>query len=189
MSRRGFTLVELLAGLALAALLTPVAVGVVASVLRMLGGLAIRAEADDVAHLAVEAFAFDLRRAGFDPRGIAVDPLAEARPDRLTLQADLDGDGVVDAGSEETVAYACATAAQKLSRVVGTQSLPLASDVVTCTLGYLDAGAAPIPTPATGLDAAARRRVRAVTLDLAIVPASLHAPTTRRTTVALRVLP
>jgi prepilin-type N-terminal cleavage/methylation domain-containing protein len=185
--RAGFTLVELLAGLALAALSTMAGVGAVASGLRLLGGLAVRVEADDVVHLAVEALAFDVRRAGLDARAIGVEALADACPDRLTLRADLDDDGAIDAASEEVVTWTCSLAAQKLSRIVGAQSLPLANDVVACGFRYLDAAGVAIAAPAAGLDAATRQRVRAVGLDLAIVPVGLHATSARRVTIALRM--
>ncbi|MGH7896009.1 MAG: hypothetical protein ACREQL_15160 [Candidatus Binatia bacterium] len=187
--RTGSTLVELLVGVALAALLATAIVGAVASGLRMLARLGLRAEAEDIAHLAVEALAFDVRRAGVDPMGAGIEALADARPDRLTLQADLDGDGTVDPASEETTMYVCSASGRKLSRVIGGQSLPLANDVGACGLAYADRTGALLVPPAGGLDGTTRQRVRLVTLDLALAPPGLTAPTTRRASIALRVAP
>jgi Tfp pilus assembly protein PilW len=186
---RGTTLLELLVALGLGLALTLTAVAASAGALRLVARTAVRLEADDIVQLAVEAFLFDVRRAGFDPRATGVEAVAEATPARVVLQADLDGDGLVDAGSEEVTAYACDLAGRRLSRVLGAQSLPLANDVVGCALAYADDAGTTIPAPASGLDAATRRRVRLVTLDVALRPAGVLAASARRTSIALRVLP
>jgi prepilin-type N-terminal cleavage/methylation domain-containing protein len=189
MSRAGFSLVELLVALALGLILSVAAVATAATALRHVAAFALRAEADDLAYLALETFTLDVRRAGFDPRATGFDPLAVATTSRLTVQADLDGDGAVDGASEEVTTIACDVPGGRLSRVVGGQSLPLANGVVACTLAYADAGGAPLSVPAGGLDAASRRRVRSASLDVALVPPGAGAAATSRTTVALRVRP
>ncbi|HXJ36719.1 MAG TPA: hypothetical protein VMS22_22005 [Candidatus Eisenbacteria bacterium] len=186
---RGTMLVELLAGLTLGALVLAVAMTATASGVRLLSRLSLHAEVDDTAQLAVEAFLFDVRRAGDDPRAAGVAPLAEALADRLTLHADLDGDGIVDDASEEVTAYACNLAARGLSRIIGNQSLPLANDVVGCGFAYADETGAALVVPPAGLDAAARARVRLVTLDLALQPAGSSTPAMRRFATAVRVVP
>jgi Tfp pilus assembly protein PilW len=186
---RGTTLVELVVALGLALMVVLAAVSASAAVLRLVTRTAIRLEADDLVHQAIEAFVFDVRRAGWDPRAAGVEAIAEATPSRLVLQADLDGDGAVDAGSEETTAWACDLAGRRLSRILGAQSLPLASDVVACTLGYADDAGTGLSVPASGLDATARRRVRLVTLDVSLRPPGVTAPSSRSVGVALRVRP
>jgi Tfp pilus assembly protein PilW len=185
----GTTLLELLAGLAFGLGLTLGAVSATATALRLLARAALRLEADDIAHMAIEAFTFDVRRAGFDPRAAGVEPVAEATPARLVLHADLDGDGAVDTASEEVTTYACDLAGHRLSRVLGNQSLPLANDVVTCGIAYADHNGAALPAPPGGLDAAGRAHVRLVTLDLALRPPGAGATSQQRVSVALRVLP
>jgi prepilin-type N-terminal cleavage/methylation domain-containing protein len=187
--RAGFTLVELLVALALGLALSLAAVAAVATALRHAAGVALRAETDDIAELALEAFTLDVRRASFDPRAAGIEPVLEARTTRLVLQTDVDGDGTIDAASEELVTIACDLPGGRLSRIVGTQSLPLANGVVACALAYADATGAGIAVPPTGLDAPTRQRVRRAMLDLALVPPGSSAPTTARTTVALRVQP
>jgi Tfp pilus assembly protein PilW len=186
---RGTTLLELLVALGLGVALTLAAVSASAGALRLVARTAVRLEADDVVQLAVEAFLFDVRRAGFDPRAVGVEAVAVATPARVVLQADLDGDGLLDAGSEEVTAYACDLPGRRLSRILGAQSLPLANDVVGCALAYSDDAGAAIPAPASGLDAVTRGRVRLVTLDVALRPAGVVAASARRTSVALRVRP
>jgi hypothetical protein len=186
MSRRGSALLDVLVGTALGVVLLSALTAAVASGSRLMTTTGARGEADDTVHLAVEAFTFDARRAGFDPAGAGIPPLAEGLLERLTFHADLDGNGAVDAASEETTAYICAPAAHRLSRVIGRQSLPLADGVTQCAFRYLDASGTPIPLPPAGLDAAARARVRAVGLDLTLRGARIRAPSERHVLVALR---
>jgi hypothetical protein len=166
-----------------------VGVAAVAAALRMLTDLALRVQVDDIAAQAVEAFTFDVRRAGFDPRGIGVEAVADATPTRLELHADLDGDGVVDAASEEVTAWACDLAGGRLSRILGSQSLPLANDVIACGFGYVDASGAVLATPPSGLDAATRARVRRLTLALGVRPPALGSATAVRGGAALWTSP
>jgi len=183
----GFTIVELLVGTALSLVLLTALTGAVGAGGRVLTALGRRGELEDTADLALEALAFDVRRAGYDPRAAGVQPLADARPTALALQTDLDGDGAVDAASEETTQYVCTTATRRLSRVLGRQSLPLADGVTGCGFRYLDAAGAPILAPPAGLTAADRARVRAVALDLVL--AAGGATTARTAVVALRSAP
>jgi prepilin-type N-terminal cleavage/methylation domain-containing protein len=189
MSRAGFSLPELLVALALGLVLSIAAVAMAATALRHVAGFALRAEADDLAYLALETFTLDVRRAGYDPRAAGVEPLAAASATRLTIQADLDGDGTIDAASEEVTTIACDVPGGRLSRIVGSQSLPLANGVVACTLAYADDGGTAIAVPPAGLDATARRRARRASLDLALVPPGAAAAARSSATVALRVRP
>jgi hypothetical protein len=186
MSERGATLVDVLVGTTLGlALLSALTAGI-GSGGRLLATASARGEADDTVHLAVEALTFDVRRAGYDPTGAGIAPLAEARTDRIVLAADLDADGAVDAGSQEVTSYVCALGTRRLSRILGTQSLPLADGVTRCAFAYLDADGTLLAVPAGGLDAGARARVRAIRLDLTLHGARMRAASERSVLVALR---
>jgi hypothetical protein len=183
---RGCGLVDLVVGTFLGFfVVTMLAVGL-GSGGRLLANAGQRGEAEDTAQLAVEAFAFDARRAGFDPAAVGVERMIQAQGDRVTFTADLDGDGLVDATSEEKVAYLCNLSLHRLSRIVGSQSLPLADDVIACTLRYLDASGATIPVPAGGLTTADRGRAAAVVLDVSLKPATLTRAVARTVQIALR---
>lgn len=187
--QRGFSLLELLVGgalgLAALALLTAgTAVGA-----RFLTGVTARGELEDVADLAAEAFRFDIRRAGFSVPAVIADPMPLARADRVTVLADLDGNGAIDATSEETVSIACQVASARVARIVGAQTLPLTSDVTACTLRYFDETGAELAVPAAGLSAAARSRVRAVALEFDVRPTPGVRRTHRSVLVARRGLP
>lgn len=184
---RGSGLVELLAGTALALIVLTALTGAVATGARVLTVAAGRGELEDIAHIAVECLTFDVRRAGYDPAGGGVVAVTEAFGDRVTLTADLDGDGTVAPDSEETVAYVCA--GSRLSRIVGRQSMPVADGVSVCRLRYLDASGAPLTVPPTGLAATDRTRIRAIALDLTVSAPGLAMPTSRTTLVSLRTPP
>jgi Tfp pilus assembly protein PilW len=187
--RRGSTLVELLVASALALLVLGLLTSAIGHGGRLLASMGARGQAEDIVQGAIEALVFDVRRAGYDPAGAGIDPLSEARVDRITLQSDLDGNGAVDASSEEVTAYACALAAGRLSRIIGRQSLPLADGITICTFSYFDATGSTIAVPAAGLDPAGRSRVRTIGLDLALTAARGLAPAGRSVTVALRSRP
>lgn len=186
---RGFGVAELLVGATIGLLVLGALTAALGAGGRLLLGTGLRLEADDVAVSAAEALAFDVRRAGWDPAAAGVEPLPGAAADGLTVEADLDGDGSIDATSEERVRWACLGGPPRLSRIVGVQSMPVANAVVACAFAYLDADGAPVPDPGGGLDAAARAAVRAVVLDVAVQPPGLTAAVARRTTVALRSVP
>ena len=186
---RATGLVDLLVGTALAAVSLAALAAAVASGGRLLLAAGARGEAEDTVQLGVEALTFDARRAGYDPTASGVVPVAEARQDRVTFSADLDGTGTVDAGSEEVTTHLCSVATGRLSRIIGRQSMPLAEGVTFCGFNYLDGAGLPIAVPASGLDAVARARVRAVALDLELQPPGLRGRTSRTIVVALRRSP
>jgi len=182
---RGTTLVELLVGMAVGLLVLGACVAGVSSAARLVAAVGARAEAEDTAQLAVEAFRFDVRRAGYDPTAIGIGGLATAQSDQLTLHADLDADGVLDGTSEEVTRWVCGANPPRLSRVIGAQSLPIAAPVARCGLRYLDGAGTELVPGATGLDAGERSRVRRVRLDLAVALEGIVDAAARTMDVAL----
>ena len=186
----GWSAVELLAAMAGTLLLLGTVYGLLATGGRLLLRAAVRLEADDVVATALEAFAFDIRRTGWDPAAAGIEGLAVAAADTLTLEADLDGNGVIDPESEERVRWSCLQNPPRLARIVGTQSMPLANSVLACGFSFFDAhGRALTVAPAEALDALARRAVQAIRIDLAVRPPGLDMPTVRHAIVARRSVP
>jgi Tfp pilus assembly protein PilW len=179
------TLIELVVGMGIALLALGACVGALAASARVVAAIGGRAEVEDTAQLAAEAFRFDARRAGFDPTASGFEALAAALPDQLTLQADLDADGVLDTASEEVTRWLCAAAPPRLSRIIGAQSLPVAAPVSRCELRYLDAAGGELPAGG-GLDASSRARVRRIVLEFAVDPAAGGAAASLTVEVALR---
>lgn len=183
----GWSAVELLAAMAGTLLLLGAVCGLLATGGRLLLRAAVRLEADDVVVTALEAFAFDVRRAGWDPTAASIEGLAVAAADTLTLEADLDGNGVIDPESEERVRWSCLQNPPRLARIVGTQSMPLANSVLACGFGFFDSqGRRLTVPPGQDLDALARRAVRAIRIDLAVRPPGLDMASVRHTIVARR---
>ena len=184
--RRGMVLAELLVGTALGLAVLAGLTAAVGIAGRMLVVAGIRAESEDTAQLAMEALLLDVRRAGYDPTAGGVAALVDARDDGLALAADLDGDGSVAPDSDESIAWRCALATRRLSRVVGRQSLPLADGVVGCAFLYLDGDALPLATPVAPADLP---RIRAVELALRLLPRGVSHPSSRTLRAALRATP
>jgi hypothetical protein len=187
MSRlRGSSPIEALLAATAGLLMLSALTGALAGGARALVRGGARAEVSDTIGLAVEAFLFDIRRAGHDPAGIGVTPVTLARTDRVTLEADLDGDGVIDGASAERVSWVCGTDTRRLSRILGAQSMPVAGGVIGCGLSYLDGEAEPLAAPPTGLDATDRSRIALVVLDLRLLPRGGGPPVERSVAIALR---
>jgi type IV pilus assembly protein PilW len=146
--------------------------------------------ANETVRIVLDVMSRDLRQAGFDPSGVALEALAAANATALTLQRDDDGDGTIDGDSEEVVAYVFRPAQGTLSRVVGRQSMPLADGLAAdgFRLAYFDSAGTEITSP-SGLDAAARAAVRRVRITLLLRDASRTALAGGSTEVALRNRP
>jgi hypothetical protein len=183
---RGAGLLDLLVGLVLAGLALAVLVGAAGTGGRLLVNAGRRAEVEDTAQLAVESFAFDVRRAGFDPAAADVPALELVEPGRVRLTADLDGDGAIDSSSEETVTWVCTAATRRLSRIVGAQSMPVADGADGCGFRYFDADGAALAVPPAGLAPGDLAGVRSLALDLVLSTSGLDAPAVRTVRVALR---
>jgi len=186
---RGFGVVELLVGTMLALVVLGALVGAVGTGARVLAAAGARGEAEDALEIALEAFAFDVRRAGYDPAAAGVAPLVDGAPDRVTFAADLDGDGTLDGTSEEATGWACGGTPLRLSRIVGHQSLPLVEGLTRCGFTYVDADGRALAAPAGGLVPTDRTRVRAVGIALTALPTGLRGPSARSGAVAFRTPP
>lgn len=163
MNPNGMTLVELLIGMVLglvgaAAMTGLVRVGVAAWE---------RAGAESERALeiaaAIDQWTRDVRIAGYDPTDADIGGLTLTADDRLELMADLDGNGVIDASSEERIGYRVATASRSLQRVVGAQTLPILTDVGAFALAYLDANGTTLDPDDPATAAATRLVTVAVT--------------------------
>jgi Tfp pilus assembly protein PilW len=181
---RGCGVAELLLGMTLALVVLAGLLGALAVGSAALTSAGRRTEASDTLQLATEALLIDVRRAGFDPRRVGVEPLSEASSESLTLAADLDGDGTIDTASSEQIRYRCMATGGRLSRLVGGQSMPLAAGLSACRIDYTDDAGTPLAATG-GLDAAERAQVRRITLTVGMTHAGGTVPTSRRLSVAV----
>ncbi len=149
---------------------TAALVGGVATLARAYRRIEERALAQQTARLVLELMSRDLRRAGFDPTGAGLEPILAAGDHVLRIQADDDGSGAVDDRSEELVAYAFQPRDGTLSRVVGRQSMPIASGLPAdgCRLAFLDAAGGALVDEGAGLDGDERAAIRRVRLRVIV---------------------
>jgi prepilin-type N-terminal cleavage/methylation domain-containing protein len=132
---RGFTLMELLVALGIAAV---VGAGVASFVRAQ--SLAFRVQMaqtdmNDETRAVVELMAREIRLAGYNPHCILapapVTAIVSAEPQTLRIQLDLNENGVLDAGAadSEDVTYQWNAATQTVQRIVGGAATDLATDV------------------------------------------------------------
>lgn len=145
-----------------------------------------RAETYDTADVVAQSFTFDLRGADWDPSGTAGAGLRHAAATELEVHADRDGDGVIDAASAERLRWRWSAVTSTLSRVVGNQSMPLATGATAVHFDYRDTAGATIAPSPSGLAPGELDRVRAVTLSFTLGAPGGGAAVRRSTTVTLR---
>ena len=168
--RAGFSLVELLVGLAFVGLFGVVVHQFCAALLRGVRGLEVASEAQEAARIGVQLIVADAREAGFSPSGPLPDGIRRAGPTVLAIARDLDGDGDVE-DANERVSYQYAFDRHALLRAQGdAPPQPLLGDLAEdgLTFTYLAADGALLPTSDGELDAAQRARIRRVAVRLAI---------------------
>lgn len=166
--RRGVTIVETLVAIAVGGLVLTGLVRIMTTHVRLQHRLEAQAVANQTLRLVLEVFGRDLRRAGFDPRRTGLQPLTLASSTALALQADDDGDGLIDLRSDEIVAYAFDPATRVLRRTVGRQTMPLADLAANgFALVYFDGAGAPLATTSP-LDHVTRARVERVRVTAAV---------------------
>jgi type II secretory pathway component PulJ len=154
----GVSLAELLVSLAILGLVLACVFGALDGALRAYGWGARRVEAQQSARLALERMASELREAGYDPAGVGVDPIIVAAPALVTVQRDLDGDGVIDAGRER-VTFLLRPGETTLRRDAGGGAQPIIDGVQRFRLTYLDRAGRPASLPS---------EVASVRIDLAV---------------------
>ena len=140
----GFVLAELLVALAIVGLVLVMLTGLLQHGQQTyLAGTA-RLEAQQHARVALERLGRELREAGIDPRGTGFLPLVNPTSTGLTIQSDLNGDGVI-AGNPETIIYSLR--GRTLRRNAGGGAQTLIDGVESLTFTYLDAGGNPTQAP------------------------------------------
>lgn len=135
-------LADLLAALAVFALVAGAAFTLLDEGQRAWAVGAARAEAQQSARVALARLAGEIRAAGRG--GQSFDAVALAAPDAIVLQQELDGDGVIAANGERVTWRLVGTV---LRRDAGGGLQPIINGVRSLTLMYFDAGGAPTTTP------------------------------------------
>lgn len=151
------TLAELLVAAAAAGVVLAGAVSVLDTGQRVHAVGAARVESQQAARVALDRLARDVRAAGRGPRA-DFDAVALAEPQRVTLQQDIDGDGVIAAPGERVTWH---LTGDVLRRDAGAGAQPVVEGVRELSLGYLDRA---------GVAVAAPGAVRSVAVVLVVGP-------------------
>ena len=137
------TLAELLAAIAVLALLMTGMLGILEHGHRAYATSAARVEAQQNTRAALARLAAELRRAGAGSAGF--DAISIAEPQRIMLHHDADGDGLI-AGNGETIVWRLV--GTTLRRAAGGGAQPVVDGVEQFVLTYFDAADAPTTSPA-----------------------------------------
>jgi prepilin-type N-terminal cleavage/methylation domain-containing protein len=187
----GFSLPELLVAMLIAALTMTALLNFTVVQSRAFARVDARLAASQDMRLVLDVISRDVRQAGFDARGLAVEPVVAASAARLILQRDENEDGMLDASGGERISYRFRPGVGTLSRMVGRQSMPLASHLPPdgFRLSYVDARGAPLRPDGVDLTPAERAAVRRIDVTLMARAADGAPLTAIATGVALRNLP
>lgn len=166
----GFSLIELLIGMAFLALFAAMVQSTCSALLRGVRVLEVASEAQESARLGVQLIVADARDAGFAPGGTLPDGIRRAGRGVLAIARDLNGDGDVD-DPQERVAYTYAPDRHALLRAQGDappQPLLDGLDEAGLVLTYLDRNGVLLDAGSGELAADQRARIRRVTVRLGV---------------------
>jgi type II secretory pathway component PulJ len=142
----GVSLVELLISLAVLGVVLACVFGSLQGALKAYGWGAGRVEAQQSVRVALERMTAELREAGYDPKGAGIQPVIAAAADLVTLQRDLNGNGVVDP-TRERVTFLLRPGESTLRRDAGGGAQPIIDGVRRFRLSYFDRRGLPVPDP------------------------------------------
>ncbi|MCR4321215.1 MAG: prepilin-type N-terminal cleavage/methylation domain-containing protein [Candidatus Brocadiaceae bacterium] len=135
-NERGFTLIEVVIGLAISLILMGVAVSIF-NVQRKSYSLQEQVtEMQQYVRSAMDMIVRDARMAGYNPAGIAYSGISVAQTGTMTIQADYDGSGIIS--GTETITYAYDAANNQIDRNAGGGAQPFAENIEALTFSYLD---------------------------------------------------
>lgn len=138
----GFTLLELVVGLGIAALSMMAIVSVFTTLTRSYTTQTTSANLQQAARLSLDYMTRNIRMAGFDPKRNAGAGIIEATPTRLSFLLDRDSSGEID-NSEEDIAYIYDSDSQEIEEVLDASTdvpvnQPFLDNVTDLTFAYFD---------------------------------------------------
>ena len=89
----------------------------------------------------------EIRMAGYDPAGVNFAGVT-VNASQLQIMADLDGNGAIDATSQENIVYAFSATNKRITRNIGSGNQPFVENVQSFTFQYLDGAGAVTATSA-----------------------------------------
>ena len=166
LDRRGMTLVELMVGVALFAVVMGAVMAFVTQSRRSYEDTRERVQYQQGLRAVVSMMTRELRSTGCDPNNVGFDEFGFASATAMNCSMDLNGDGdTMDNGPDENVAYAYDTVNEELLRFDGLNVMTILRDVTTVQFRYFDEnGAELLNVPLNAVD---RDRIRTVQVTIA----------------------
>lgn len=199
---KGFTLIELMIGLAVFSLVGAVIYSVMINMTRSFTTQEAHVQVQQQLRAAGDLIIQDIRMGGYDPKGDAIDPdiatdgkpgITAATSQSIQFTADLDGDGTIndpnaadgiDITDFERMAYEYNNGANRIEQVLIKADASevdrsiLLDNVTACTFAYLDEDNVNVEAP---VSAANLSRIRTVDFDMTLSqPAGLSGSISRR---------
>ncbi len=138
-NERGFTIVELLVGLAIGLILLGVAVKIFLVQQRAYNVQEQLAEMQQNIRSAMDMIVRETKMAGYDPTGASFDGIGNnSNATSIQILADLDGDGLTT-GTNEDITYTYDAGNLQIERDTGGGGQPLAENITVFTFSYLNA--------------------------------------------------
>ena len=166
--RRGFTIVEMLIGIALAGVAATVVFSIFVSTQGMYYDTREIMDAQSDSRITLGMMAQEIRSAGSDANGAAVERLMVCAADTIRMQSDLDSDGIIEGAVEpaEDVTWYYDAGAEELIRNTLNGPITVMGDVAFFGVNYLDGTGTEIePLPLSSAD---RNRVRAIEIFMKV---------------------
>jgi Tfp pilus assembly protein PilW len=180
------TLVEILVGIGIFALVALAVTTILLSSTRLGSRTSRRAEVQGGARQTLSLVATELRQAGADPSIPPAGIVGIVSGDSVSIhiRADLSGDGIIQtAEPSEEVTYAWSDSSRVITRNTGSGAVPVLSNVTALSFSYFDAAGAPLALlPLSAADAA---RVQSIGLSFTAEEGDSR-PVTLTTRVTLR---
>jgi len=191
---RGFTLVEMLVGMAVASIIMTAIYSVYVGLTRSYTSQNIAADVQQVMRAGIDFMVEDIMMAGFDPEESAftsvILPIEQADATKLRVKADRNMNGGIDTNSDlEIITYLYDSGAKRLDQIlyegtVNSDQEVFIDNVEAFSFTYLDAAGTDLgnPVPSADLD-----DIRTVVISMTVrEPAGRHEPVDRTYTVRVR---
>ncbi len=164
----GFTIVEMIIGLALAGVAATVVFSIFISTQSMYYDTRTQMVSQSDTRVVLGMLAQEIRSAGSDVASIGVERLITCAGDTLRVQSDLDADGIIESATEpsEDVTWYYNSSNNTLMRSTGAGAMDVMTNVRAFDLNFLDAqGQVLGPMPLSSAD---RKLVRAVRISMVV---------------------
>lgn len=146
---RGITLVEVLVGLTILAVVTTLLAGLINSTSHTHGRTLQRAEVQSGTREALSLMTTELRQAGADPSNppVGITAIIAADANTVHIRSDLNGNGSIQTTEpSEDVTYTYDSATRRLLRDPGTGATAVMNNVTSAQFTYFDAANQPLTT-------------------------------------------